>query len=387
VAAHDAIVVGAGIAGAATAYELRRAGLARVLLLERGAPAGVGTGRSAAIVRQHYSTKVMARIAKAAVERFARLADELGRDVGYRPVGYLFIPPPGTESAAQANVAMQRELGTDTVWLGANALGRFDWLNSEGLPGAAYEAKGGYADPVATTEAYVAAFVRDGGDVRLKTPARRLLRAGDRITGVETDDGEQSAGIVVNAAGPFAGLLAATAGLDLPMRAVREQDTVWQGRPGRPLPVPSISDGADAIYVRPMGEGRFIVGRGFPKPYQDVDPYNFKETADDAFVADIQGRLATRFPGLADARLIHAYAALYDVTPDWYPFIGPRAGLAGYADFSGGSGHGFKTALAIAAELARWLTSGEAAEDFRQLSHDRVPAGRLIQQSYGGNRG
>ena len=151
--------------------------------------------------------------------------------------------------------------------------------------------------------------------------------------------------------------------------------------------MPSISDGADAIYVRPLGEGRFIIGRGFPKPYQDVDPYNYKESADDAFVADIQARMATRFPGLADARLMHAYAALYDVTPDWYPFVGPREGLAGYADFNGGSGHGFKTAPAIAAELARWLTAGDVADDFRQLSHDRVPAGRLIQQSYGGNRG
>jgi glycine/D-amino acid oxidase-like deaminating enzyme len=86
-------------------------------------------------------------------------------------------------------------------------------------------------------------------------------------------------------------------------------------------------------------------------------------------------------------KLIEAYAALYDVTPDWYPIVGPRAGVAGYADFSGGSGHGFKIAPAIGRELAGWLLTGKVADDFRQFSHDRIAQGRLFVQSFGGNRG
>jgi glycine/D-amino acid oxidase-like deaminating enzyme len=84
---------------------------------------------------------------------------------------------------------------------------------------------------------------------------------------------------------------------------------------------------------------------------------------------------------------VSAYTALYDVTPDWYPFVGPRAGLEGYYDASGGSGHGFKIAPAIGAELARWILSGEVASDFARLSHDRIGAGQLFQGAYGGNRG
>src|SRR5262249_61719641 len=76
-----------------------------------------------------------------------------------------------------------------------------------------------------------------------------------------------------------------------------------------------------------------------------------------------------------------------DVTPDWYPFVGPRSGIAGYADFSGGSGHGFKIAPSIARELADWLLTGKVADDFRQFSHDRVAAGKLFVQSFGGDRG
>jgi sarcosine oxidase subunit beta len=145
--------------------------------------------------------------------------------------------------------------------------------------------------------------------------------------------------------------------------------------------------GVDACYYRPLGQGRFIIGRGFPKEYHDVDPYNFKPSADDDFISDVQTRVERRFPAFAGMKLIEAYAALYDVTPDWYPIVGPRAGVTGYADFSGGSGHGFKIAPAIGRELADWLLTGKVADDFRQFSHDRIAQGNLFVQSFGGNRG
>jgi sarcosine oxidase subunit beta len=85
--------------------------------------------------------------------------------------------------------------------------------------------------------------------------------------------------------------------------------------------------------------------------------------------------------------LVNSYAALYDVTLDWYQYVGPRTHLSGYVDFCGGSGHGFKVAPAIAEELAGWIAEGEVAKDFRRLSYDRVGDNDLFVQSYGGNRG
>jgi sarcosine oxidase, subunit beta len=233
----------------------------------------------------------------------------------------------------------------------------------------------------------VAAFRRLGGELRARTAVRRLLRQGNRLLGVELDAGEIAGNVVVNAAGPWARPLAESAGLAMPLRVVREQDTVWQVPGGRKVPGASISNGVDAIYLRPLGQRRFIIGRGFPKAYVDVDPYNYKTTADDAFVADVQARAERRFPAFAGLKLIDAYAALYDVTPDWYPFVGPRSGIAGYADFCGGSGHGFKIAPSIAQELSQWLLTGTVADDFRALSHDRIAAGNLFVQAFGGNRG
>jgi glycine/D-amino acid oxidase-like deaminating enzyme len=74
------------------------------------------------------------------------------------------------------------------------------------------------------------------------------------------------------------------------------------------------------------------------------------------------------------------------VTPDWIPFMGPRAGITGYYDASGGSGHAFKTGPIFARELVDWIVDDRVRDDFRQFSHDRVGAGRMFRQSLGGNR-
>jgi glycine/D-amino acid oxidase-like deaminating enzyme len=384
---YDAIVIGAGISGAATAYHLRKAG-ANTLLVERGEPASGGTGKSAAIIRQSYSTPLLVRLARASITMLKNAKSQLGSDAGFVQDGYCFVVSAEMLEGAKKNVAMQKSLGTVNEWSeGPGFPQHLPEINPDGIAGIVYEPEGGYADPVQATEAYIGGFERLGGEFRARTPARRLLREGARITGVELDSGEVEATHVVNAAGPWARPLAENAGLDLPLRSVREQDTVWQVPAGRPVPKTSISMAVDACYYRPLGQGRFIIGRGFPKEYFDVDPYNFKTGADDAFIRDVQTRVERRFPAFAGMKLIEAYAALYDVSPDWYPIVGPRAGIAGYADFCGGSGHGFKIAPAIGRELADWLLTGKVADDFRQFSYDRIAEGKLFVQSFGGNRG
>jgi len=384
----DVVVVGAGITGASTAYHLKQLGVGRVLLLDREGPAAGGTGKSAAIIRQHYSTPVLSRLTKAGIAMLLGMKEATGHDSGFVQSGWFFLVPADMRAQAETNMAMQKKLGIDTRALSRTEIAqRMPWLDPDGIDTVIFERSGGYADPVRTTAAFIAGFEKQGGIFWAKTPVRRLLREGDRIVGVESDDDVVPAGTVVNAAGPWARFLAESAGLELPLRAVREQDTVWQARGNRPLPASSISNAVDADYLRPLGQDRFVIGRGFPKEYLDVDPYNYKLTADDEFIRDVQARVERRFPPFAGMTLLASYAALYDVTPDWYPFYGPRQGIQGYADASGGSGHGFKLGPAAGAELARWIAEGEVAEDFAGLSYDRVPAGRLFANTFAGNRG
>lgn len=283
---------------------------------------------------------------------------------------------------------MQAELSINSRLLDLAEVDEFmPDLNTEGVAGVCYEPHGGYADPVQSTEAYLDAFERLGGEVRLNTPARALARDRDRITGVLVDDGPVAAGTVVNAAGPWAKPLAQSVHLDLKLTVTRELETVWQACPGRPIPRTSVSNAVDAIYLRPSGKGRFIIGRGFPKSYEEVDPYNYKQTVEDDFIADVHQRAERRFPALASMQCIASDAALYDVSPDWYPITGPRSGLDGYADACGGSGHGFKIAPALGRALARSIVNGAVDGEFPALAHDRFEAGATFVQVYGGNRG
>ena len=386
----DVVVIGAGITGTSAAYYLKKKGAAKVLLLESGAgPACSNTGRSAGIVRTYYTTPLMTRLAKAAVELFEGMTGELGRDGGFRQTGFTQIVPPEWVAAARDMVAMHRDAGIDTRIVDAAEYGQFfPWLNPEGVGLMVLEVKSGYADPVRTSEAFADAFVRLGGEARFRTPCRGLLREGDRVTGVMLDEGPVAAGSVVNAAGPWSPFLARSIDLELPMRALREQDTILEVRDNQAMPTTPLSNPIEPTYMRPLeGEGRWLLGRGFPKPYFDVDPYNYKETVDDEFTVEVLDLMTKRIPALQGARIIGGYAALYDTTPDWMPFFGPRRGLAGYYDACGGSGHAFKTGPILARELADWVLDDTVEDDFRQLSFDRVGDGRMFQSTFGGNRG
>ena len=382
----DVIIIGAGITGASTAYHLKKNGVNRILLLDRRGAAAGGTGKSAAICRQHYSTSLMARLALESISMMAEIEKE--KAGSFFQSGYMMLLPPTLIESAAKNLELQQSVGVETRFLSKQEITTMaPWLNTDGVAEVIFEQLGGYADPVRITEYFVHKFVENGGEFRNDTPCRGLIKETDRVAGVVLDSGPLHADIVVNAAGPWAPIIAKMAGIELEIRAVREQDSIWQARSNRPLPSVSISNAVDSIYVRPMGENRFLIGQGFPKDYFDVDPYNFKQTADDEFVNLILQRTSKRYPTLEGMQLISAYSALYDVTPDWYPFIGPRSDIKGYYDASGGSGHGFKIGPAVGKELANWIVKGETSDDFSQLSYDRLASQRLFVGAYGGNRG
>ena len=384
----DAVIVGAGISGTATAYHLTKGGMKRVLLLDREAGVANGPTRdSAAVVRMHYSEPVLVRAALDSREMFRNMKAMLGKDGGFKERGWFLALPPAMVPAARRNIDMQRTLGLDARILPESEFAQMTpWMNPDGVGGVVYEPESGYADPVQTTEAFAYAFQQLGGEIRTRAACRTLIRQGDRIVGVELDDATIHAGTVVNAAGPWSKYLAATIGLDMDLRAVREQDAIWEVPKNRPMPVCSFSTAIEAAYCRALGDGRFILGLGYPKEYHDADPYNYKRTMDDDFRMVAFDKNVKRLPNLQGAKLLSSYASLYDITPDFYPYVGPRVGIAGYAEFCGGSGHGFKIAPGLSQKLAQWILDGRTDEEFAGLSYDRIAKGRRYG-GLGGNRG
>jgi glycine/D-amino acid oxidase-like deaminating enzyme len=369
------VVVGGGIIGATTTWELARAG-EEVVLLEAGRIACGSTRASAAIVRTHYSNREVVRMAVRSREAFARAPEVLGCEPFYDRRGWLFLVDEADAPLARENRRMQLAEGAYSDEVDPADL--LDGVSTEGIAYALYEPDSGFADPVAATRAYVDAARREGAGVREGV----AVEAVEPGRGVRVDGELVEADNVVLATGAWTSKLTAPLGLELPLETPREQEVVLEGTVEH-----AVSSQVDRVYLRPDGDGRVRVGRGYPKTYELVDPDGYDEGVDAGFEADVAERVARRLPRLAGARAVDGRVGLYEVTPDWHPILGPADGYDGIHLATGGSGHCFKLAPAIG-ELVAGRILGRPVDyaDVDSFSLSRFAEGREFRSTYGGNR-
>ncbi len=384
----DAVVIGAGINGAATAYNLVKRGLKNVILIEKQLIASGGTGRSAAIIRQHYSNEELVRLVKRSVDLFHHFDETIGGDPGFVNCGWAFLTPESVSDGFAANIAMGQRLGVEVRELSRAELNEIEpRIDLADVHRIAYEPGSGYADPRASAHAYVERFVDMGGTLQQLTTVEGLHTSESAVRGVQTNNGSISTDIIVNAAGPWADRIARWAGIEVPLQVTREEEIVFAtSRVGGP-PALCFSDMAKAIYYRPDGANRTLVGRGFPKEYQYVEPDGYNQEVDPSFIAETTTLLHQRWPSFTKALALNSYTGLYDITPDWHPVLGRVDGIDGFYLCTGFSGHGFKIGPAVGEVMAEEIVDGAAHSiDIARLNLRRFAAGELIDAAYGTNR-
>ena len=142
-----------------------------------------------------------------------------------------------------------------------------------------------------------------------------------------------------------------------------------------------------AIYYRPHGRDHMLVGRGYPKEYENVAPDGYNQEVDASFIAEATSRLHQRWPGFGSILAINSYTGLYDVTPDWHPVLGAVDGVEGFYLCAGFSGHGFKIGPGIGEVMAEEIVDGKASSiDLSSLNLRRFERGELVGAAYGSNR-
>ena len=372
----NAVVVGGGIVGVASAYYLARAGV-DVVLCEAGALGTRSTARSAGGIRSQFSTPVNVELSLASREVWDRFEERFGVDVAYRKHGYLFLArEEATAEQFRENVAMQRDLGVESEFLApAEATEHCPALRADRFVAATFNDEDGYADPNLAVQGYAEAAREAGVDIRTKTPVTDVLveeSAGERtITGVETPAGELEADVVVNAAGAWAADLAGMAGVDLPIHPRRRQIAVVDPTEYLPEDVPLTIDLDTGSYFRPERAGTALVGGHFGAPDPDVDPDGYSTSMDIEWAATAVERAAdyaSYFDG--DSRIERGWAGLYAVTPDHHPIL--EETVPGLVTAAGFSGHGFQHAPATGQVVAELCVDGEASlVDVDVLSSDR----------------
>ncbi len=188
----DAIIIGAGITGASTAYQLAQRGL-RIALLEKGSIGAGSTGKSSAIIRQHYSNEVTACMAHHSLGVFREFKERVGGESGFVQTGFLVLTRGEDLEGLKANVAMQRRVGIETELLSVEEVReRWPFLETQDLVAAAYEPLSGHADPNLTLNSYVQAARRLGVHLFQNNPATAIRLDSSKVVGVDTPRGGPS---------------------------------------------------------------------------------------------------------------------------------------------------------------------------------------------------
>ncbi|GAB2864191.1 FAD-binding oxidoreductase [Actinocorallia aurea] len=364
--AVDVVIVGGGLEGVSAARVLASRGVS-VTVLERATVGSGGTGKSSGIVRCHYGVPSLAAMAWKGTELFANAEEILGEDIGFRKSGYIVGVGARNVDALRANLEMHRGLGIDVREIGHDDVKEM-WpaAYTEDFAAFGYEPNGGHGDAYSTAQAFAAAARRDGAVIRQGAAVAEIVAEDGRVTGVRLADGEfVAAGAVVLAAGPWSVALAAPLGIDLPIRAMREQILLID--PGEYVgEVPVLSDLVSLQYVRAETGGKLLFGNSDLSEPEWADPDSYRNRAETAFMERTAARLEHRFPGLINAGFTGGYAGCYDVTPDFNPVIGP-AGPDGLIVAAGFSGHGFKISPAVGELVADLVLEGDSLDP-------RVPA-------------
>lgn len=400
-------VVGGGVMGAAAALHLadRADPLAEpVVLLERAGALGAGSsGRSGAILRQHYADPEVARMARDSLAVYAGFEERTGRSVGFRRTGVLTLAGPRAPSwmeRVRKNAEMLVSIGVDTRVVDAAEIRRLvPGIRVDDATIAAWEPGGGTVDPEETLEAFVGVARARGAVTRLSAEVRAFEVEGDRVRALATAEGRVEVDAVVVAAGPWTRALLARAGIELPLRCVRPEQH-FLALPGRPAPTSApVRDPAAAALEEPMQRlerlaaereraetaaphpvlidlengfyarceprrERARVGRiDYGGDRELDDPDALDERVDAELCRWARAALTERVPAYSDAPDLEPQAALYTLTPDAQALIGPLPGLANAFVAAGFSGHGFKLAPSVGQGLAQ-LVRGERVTAF-----------------------
>ncbi|PWJ13775.1 sarcosine oxidase subunit beta family protein [Jannaschia seohaensis] len=376
-AEYDAIVIGGGGHGLATAYYLAKLhGITRVAVIEKGWLGGGNTGRNTTVIRSNYFHPESAALYDLAVRLYEGLSVELNYNVMFSQRGMLVAAHSEAEmelAARQLNA--MRLNGVDSELLSRRQVRkRIPLLNLDGrypIEGGVWQGRAGTGRHDAVAWGYARATDRLGVDLLQQTEVTGFLIEGGRCTGVETSRGTIRAGVVGAAVAGHSSVLAGLGGYALPITSYALQAFVTE--PLKPCLDCVVLAPAHGTYVSQSDKGGLVFGGGLDR----IPSYAQRGTM--PVQEQVIAGLCDMFPSFAKVKLLRHWGGIVDVTPDSSPIIGP-SGLPGlYLNCGWGTG-GFKAIPAGGWLLAHLMATGAHHEISRPFDLDRFVTGRLIDE-------
>ncbi|SEE26859.1 Glycine/D-amino acid oxidase [Rhizobiales bacterium GAS188] len=379
-------IVGGGAIGSSIAYFLANDPQfqGEVVVIERDPSYQCASSAlSASSIRLQFSTPLNIALSRFGMEFLRDAPDRMCVD-GDRPAlsvnekGYLVIASEAGLETLRELHRIQRALDVPVALLGPEEVAeRFPWISTEGIAAASLGLKHeGWFDGYGLLQAF-RKKARSLGVRYLADEATGFTLAGERIRSVQLKSGGSvDCDVVVNAAGPWAGKVAALIGVDLPVRARKRNVFVFSCR--EPLPnCPLIID-PSGLWFRPEGD-KYIAGISPKEGEPDPDDLPL-EVDHEIFDEAIWPALATRVPAFESIKPSRAWAGYYELnTLDHNGVVGPHPVIGNLFFANGFSGHGIQHSPGVGRGVAEFIVhGGYRSLDLAPLSFDRVLAGKPL---------
>jgi sarcosine oxidase subunit beta len=363
--------------GASAAYHLARQGMKNIVLLEKEEFFGTGaTGRCAGGVRYQFSTEINVRLSLESLPLIECFKEEIGQDVDYRQCGYLLVATDEKDANAfQHNVALQNSLGVQTQLLsGDEVRARLPLMRFEDAIAGTFHPKDGLVDPNGVVAGYVSAAQKLGVKALTRAEVTRICVNRDQVEWVETTQGVIRTRVILNTAGPWAGVVGQMAGVQIPIGPIRRQMFTTNALKEIPADFPFVIDFAQSLYFHREGEG-LLIGMS----NQNEKP-GFDQNIDEEFEMENFEAAMERLPLLECASRASHWAGLYEVTPDAHPIFG-GSHIKGFTICAGFSGHGFMHGPVAGKLMTEYILDGTfSTVDVSMLDLARFEEGRLIKE-------
>ena len=360
------VVVGGGIIGASVAYHLTKRGITDVLLLEQGKLTGGTTWHAAGLVSQLKPTHSLTKLATYSNRLFQELEAETGQATGYRAPGSISVASDAERwEEMRRGISMASTVGVEIREIEMDELtDKVPLLRTDDLVGALYIPNDGQTSPVDTTMSLIKGARQGGATVIEGVSVQRLLKDGDRCTGIETEEGHViEAETVVMAAGMWTRHLAETIGVNVPLQACEHFYIVTEPLEGAERGMPIVRDPNNYTYFKEE-TGKIMAGFFEPKAKiwnLDGIPRDFcfgTLPEDWNHLGPIFEAACRRMPALADAGLQLFFNGPEAFTPDGTFYLGESPVVDRCFVAAGFNSVGIQTAGGVGWVLADWIVDG-----------------------------
>lgn len=380
-AAYDAIIVGAGGHGLATAYYMAKEhGMRNIAVLEKGWLGGGNTGRNTTIVRSNYLWEESEGIYEHAMKLWEGLSHELNYNVMYSPRGVMMLAHNIHDvQVFKRHVHANRLAGIDNEWLTAEQAKEFcPLLNIERnirhpVIGASLQRRGGTARHDAVAWGYARGADRLGVDIIQNCEVTGIRRdASGAVSGVETAKGFIATKRVGVVAAGNTSVIMGMAGVRMPLESYPLQALVSE--PVKPMMSCVVMSNTVHAYMSQSDKGELVIGAG-------TDAYtSYSQTGGLHIATHTLDAICELFPAVRRLRMLRNWGGIVDVTPDRSPIIGktPVPGL--FVNCGWGTG-GFKATPGSGHVFADLVARGEPNAIAAPFTIDRFRTGRLIDEA------